>query len=53
MEQKKTLSELYEECKKKQEMEQQKKDFMKKLGNALNQYRFSPPPIPQFFQGKV
>lgn len=50
MEQKKTISELYEECKKKQEMEQQKKEFMKKL---VKEFLCSPPPIPQFFQGRV
>lgn len=60
MEQKKTLSELYKECKKEQEMEQQLRNLMViaemfKLQLAPDFYGapvgFAPiPPIPQSFQ---
>lgn len=65
MEQKKTLTELYQECKQKQEMEQQLEYlrettelFKKQLATAFfgAPVRFGPPPIPpipQSFQGKV
>jgi len=56
--QKKTLSELYQECKLKQEMEQKKKELIAQLAKDFfgGPVRFSPPPIPpipQSFQGKV
>lgn len=62
---KKTISELYQECKKKQELKQQLEHlrettelFKKQLTEDLfcAPVRFSPPPIPpipQSFQGKV
>ena len=62
MEQKKTISELYEECKQKQEIKQQLMGttelFKKQLTEDLfcAPVRFSPPPvppIPQSFRGKV
>ncbi len=66
MEQKKTISELYEECKHEQELKQQleylrdttelfKKQSAKDLfGGFIDSIKLSPiPPIPQSFQGKV
>lgn len=45
MEQKKTISELYQECKLKQEMEQKKKEFIAKLAKDFFDapVRFGPP----------
>lgn len=59
MEQKKTISELYQECKLKHEMEQKKKELMEQIAEALYGgvtigFGTPPiPPIPQSFQGKV
>lgn len=65
MEQKKTISELYQECKQKQEMEQQL-DYLRETTELFKKQltedlfcvpvRFGPPPIPpipQSFRGKV
>jgi hypothetical protein len=44
---KKTLTELYQECKLKQEMEQKKKEFMAKLAkDFFAPSRFGPPIFP-------
>lgn len=58
---KKTLSELYQECKLKQEMEQKRKELLAQLAKDFFDapVRFGPPPIPpippipQSFQGNV
>lgn len=55
---KKTLTELYQECKLKHEMEQKRKELLAQLAKDFFDapVRFGPPPIPpipQSFQGKV
>lgn len=56
MEQKKTISELYQECKIKQEMEHVKVErelLDRHIADALLTRTPPIPPIPQSFQGKL